>query len=68
MLIAHVHINSCFVQVALSGLRKMASHVIAFATPIPKVYQSLLPPMEDLDEVLAILFTGPCKPMEKEFQ
>jgi len=46
----------------------MASHVIAFETPISKVYQHLPPPMEDLDEVLAILFTGPCKPTEKDFQ
>ena len=46
----------------------MASHVIAFETPMPKIYQCLPPPMEDLDEVLAVLFTGPCKPTEKEFQ
>jgi PIF1-like helicase/Helitron helicase-like domain at N-terminus len=68
LLIARVRINSCFVRVASSGLRKMASHVIAFETPMPKIYQRLPPPMEDLDEVLAVLFTGPCKPTEKEYQ
>ncbi|KAF8222662.1 hypothetical protein L208DRAFT_1200091, partial [Tricholoma matsutake] len=46
----------------------MASHVIAFQSPVPKVYHRLPPPMEDLDEVLAILFTGPCKPTDKEFK
>ncbi|KAF8227143.1 hypothetical protein L208DRAFT_1122217, partial [Tricholoma matsutake] len=46
----------------------MASHVIAFQSPVPKVYHQLPPPMEDLDEVLAILFTGPCKPTDKEFK
>ena len=59
LLAARVRVNSCFIHVASSGLRKMASHVIAFESPVPKLYQSLPPPVEDLDEVLAILFTGP---------
>ena len=46
----------------------MSSHIIAFNSPVPKVYSQLPPPMEDLDEVLAVLFTGPCKPTKKEFQ
>ena len=41
LLIARVRINSCFVRVASSGLRKMASHVIAFKSPVPKVYHQL---------------------------
>ena len=68
MLVACVRVNSCFVRVASSGLRKMASHVIASESPVPKIYHHLPPPVEELDEVLAILFTGPCKPTEKEFQ
>ena len=67
LLIACVRVNSSFIRVASSGLRKMASHVIVFESPVPKLYQCLPPPVEDLDEVLAILFTGPCKPTEKEF-
>jgi hypothetical protein len=68
LLVARVRINSCFIRVASSGLRKMTSHVIAFESPVPKIYHCLPPPMEDLDDVLAVLFTGPCKPTEKEFQ
>jgi hypothetical protein len=68
LLVARVRVNSCFVRVGSSGLRKMASHVIAFESPVPKVYNCLPPPVEDLDEVLAILFTGPCKPTEKDFE
>ena len=68
LLVARVCINSCFIRVASSGLRKMTSHVIAFESPVPKIYHRLPPPMEDLDDVLAVLFTGPCKPTEKEFQ
>jgi hypothetical protein len=62
LLIQWVRVNGCFVHVASSGLCKMVAHVIAFESPIAKVYNSLPPPLEDLDDVLAILFTGPCKP------
>jgi Helitron helicase-like domain at N-terminus len=41
-------------------------HVIAFESPVAKVYNTLPPPIEDLDEVLAVLFTGPCKPTHSE--
>lgn len=68
LLIARARTNCCFVRVASSGLRKMTSHVIVFDSPVPKVYNCLPPPVEDLDDVLAILFTGPCQPTEKEFQ
>lgn len=37
LLIAQVHINSCFIQVASYGLQKIASHVIAFKSPVPSV-------------------------------
>jgi hypothetical protein len=67
MLIARVHVNSCFVRVAVSGLKKMTSHVIAFESPVPKVYHSLPPPIEDVEEILAILFTGPCSPTERDY-
>ena len=68
LLVARIQVNSCFIRVASSGLRKMASHVVAFESPVPKLYHRLPPPVEDLDEVLAILFTGPCKPSEAEFK
>ena len=50
-----------------SGMRKMTSHVVAFQAPIPKVYNILPPPVEDLDEVLAILLTCPSKPTTNDF-
>lgn len=39
---------------------------IAFESPVAKVYNTLPPPVEDLDEVLAVLFTGPCQPTREE--
>lgn len=44
------------------GMQKMKANVIAFESPVAKVYHELPPPREDLDDILAILFTGPCKP------
>ncbi|KAF8236763.1 hypothetical protein L208DRAFT_1038676, partial [Tricholoma matsutake] len=38
MLVACVRINSSFVWVAASSLRKMTSHVITFESPVPKIY------------------------------
>jgi hypothetical protein len=67
LLVARLCHNCCFICVA-SGMRKMTSHVVAFQAPIPKLYNALPPPIEDLDEVLAILFTGPAKPTQKDFQ
>jgi hypothetical protein len=67
LLVQKIRVNGCFIRVASSGLRKMVSHAIAFESPVSKVYNTLPPPIEDLDEVLAILFTGPCKPTKGEF-
>ena len=65
ILIARVRHTCSFVKVA-SGMRKMKANVVAFESPIPKIHQILPPPWEDLDDVLAILFTGPCKPSQAD--
>ncbi|KAF9459635.1 hypothetical protein BDZ94DRAFT_1239115 [Collybia nuda] len=49
-------------------LRKMTSHVVTFESPVPKVYQTLPPPISDMEEVLAIMFTGPIKPSENDMK
>lgn len=46
----------------------MKAHAIAYQQPVPKVYNILPPPKEDIQEVLAIMFTGPCKPTSADFQ
>ena len=65
LLIARVRHTCCYVKVA-SGMRKMKANVIAFQTPVPKVYNILPPPCAEMNEVLAILFTGPCKPTKTD--
>jgi hypothetical protein len=67
LLIARVRHTCCYVKVA-SGMRKMKANVIAFQSPIPKVYDVLPPPRSEMNDVLAILFTGPCKPVESDLK
>ncbi|TFK59777.1 hypothetical protein BDN72DRAFT_734502, partial [Pluteus cervinus] len=66
LLIARIRVNCCYIRVS-SGFSKMICHAIAFEAPIPRVYNTLPPPRTDMDEVLAILFTGPAKPTEKDY-
>ena len=65
LLIVRIHHTCCYVKFA-SGMRKMKANVIAFQSPISKVYDILPPPCTEMNEVLAILFTGPCKPTESD--
>ena len=67
LLIARVRHNRCIVRVS-SGMHKMRANAITFANPIPKVYDILPPPIEELDEVLAFIYTGPCKPTKSDFE
>ena len=44
----------------------MKANVTAFQSPISKVYDMLPPSCAEINEVLAISFTGPCKPTESD--
>jgi hypothetical protein len=66
ILVARVRHTCAYVKVA-SGMRKMKAKVVAFESPTPKIYTILPPPRDDMDEVLAILFTGPSKPTPEDF-
>ena len=67
MLIARVQHTCANVKVA-SGMQKMKANIVAFELPTPKVYNMLPPPRQDMDDVLAVLFTGPCKPTPEDFK
>jgi hypothetical protein len=67
LLIARVRHNKCIVKVS-SGMHKIKCNAIMFENPTPKIYQALPPPIEDLDEVLAFIFTGPCRPTSKDLE
>ena len=66
LLIARVRHNRCIVKVS-SGMFKMRANAISFSNPMPKIYNVLPPPIEELDEVLAFIYTGPCKPTKADF-
>ena len=57
LLIARVCHNRCIVKVS-SGMFKMCANAISFANPMPKIYNDLPPPIEDMDEVLAFIYTS----------
>jgi hypothetical protein len=61
LLIARVRHNKCIVRVS-SGMHKMTANAITFLNPTLKIYDVLPPPVSDLDDVLAFIYTGPCKP------
>ena len=67
LLIARVRHNRCMVKVS-SGMDKMCANAISFSNPMPKVYNVLPPPIEEMDEVLAFIYTGPCKPTKADFK
>src|SRR4051794_33453031 len=67
LLVARIRHNRCIVRVS-SGMHKMRANAITFANPTPKVYDVLPPPKEDFDEVLAFIYTGPCKPTKADFE
>jgi hypothetical protein len=67
LLVARVRRNRCLVRVS-SGWHKMTANAISFANPTPIVYDVLPPSKDKLDEILAFIYTGPCKPTPKDFE
>ena len=67
LLIARVCHNRCIVKVS-SGMYKMRANAISFSNPMPKIYNVLPPPIEEMDEVLAFIYTGPCKSSKSDFK
>jgi hypothetical protein len=66
ILVARICHSYCSIRIA-SGMRKMKAHAISYQQPIPKVYNVLPPPKADIEEVIAIMFTGPSKPTPTDF-
>jgi hypothetical protein len=46
----------------------MKANAISFANPMPKIYNTLPPPADEMDDVLAFIYTGPCRPTKAEFE
>src|SRR5271155_2935991 len=61
LLVSRVRSNRCSVHV-LKGGWKMRANAIMFSTPIPKLCNILPPPIEEVDKVIAFMFTGVAQP------
>jgi len=66
LLIARVRHNRCIFRVA-KGMHKIIANAMTFEHPMQKIYTTLPPPIEELDDVLAFIFIGPCQKILKEF-
>jgi len=57
LLISRVRHNRCIVRVG-KGMHKMIANAVMFEHPIQKIYTVLPPPIEEMDELLAFIFTA----------
>jgi hypothetical protein len=67
LLIARVRHNRCIFRVA-KGMHKMIANAVTFEHPMQKIYTVLPQPIQELDDVLAFIFTGPCQPTQEDFK
>ncbi|KAF5370848.1 hypothetical protein D9758_002052 [Tetrapyrgos nigripes] len=67
LLIAQVRHSRCLVKVA-SGRYKMKANIMYFSNPIDKIYDILPPGKDELDEMIAFMFTGPSKPTPEQLR
>jgi hypothetical protein len=67
LFIARVCHNRCVIRVN-SGRVRMNANAIMFAQPVLKVYMKLPPSREEMEEVLAIVFTGSGNPTPEDFE
>ncbi|KAJ3526701.1 hypothetical protein NMY22_g10064 [Coprinellus aureogranulatus] len=67
LLVAKVRHTVCWAKVS-TGMRKMKANFVAFESPMPHIYERLPPPKADIEEVLAILFTGPTRPTTETYK
>ncbi|KAJ7120557.1 hypothetical protein C8R43DRAFT_900624, partial [Mycena crocata] len=66
ILIARVRHNRCVVRVN-SGRVRMSANAIMFTQPVLKIFLKLPPSKEELNKILAFVFTGSSPPTPEEF-
>lgn len=67
MCISRVRHNYCVARLA-KGSTKLIANAVMFANPTAELYQSLPPPIEELDDIIAVIFTGPCEPQPMDLR
>lgn len=67
LLVARYRHNVCVVTVNC-GARKMHANAVVFSQPVARFSAALPPTKAELGDILAVTFTGPCKPTENDFK
>ncbi|KAI5892451.1 uncharacterized protein SCHCODRAFT_02667910 [Schizophyllum commune H4-8] len=66
MLIQRMRHNACFIRVG-GSYQKLIAHAVSFPVSSRKVYAALPPTRAELDEVLAVMYTGPVAPTKADY-
>ncbi|KAI5822975.1 hypothetical protein K523DRAFT_190166, partial [Schizophyllum commune Tattone D] len=66
MLIQRMRHNACFIRVG-GSYQKLIAHAVSFPVSSRKVYEALPPSKAELDEVLAVMYTGPVAPTKSDY-
>ena len=73
LLVARVRHNRCVFRVSvgsskINGMSKMVANAITFEQPVPKLYMVLPPPIKEMNDCIAFIFTGPTKPTQEDYK
>jgi hypothetical protein len=49
------------------SVSKMCTNVLLFSNSMSKIYNILPPSVKEMDDVLAFIYTGPCKLTKADF-
>ncbi|KIJ37914.1 hypothetical protein M422DRAFT_177292 [Sphaerobolus stellatus SS14] len=67
LLIAMVHPNYCMIRVE-AGMKKLIANAVLIPNPVPKIYHMLPPHHNELDQILAFVYTGPLPPTKEDLK
>ncbi|EJD35468.1 hypothetical protein AURDEDRAFT_75282 [Auricularia subglabra TFB-10046 SS5] len=68
LLVARSRHHKCLVRIAKSGMNRLNGNMICYPNPYPKLYHVLPPHRDDIDELLAIVFTGSSRPLDSDMK
>ena len=67
LLVAQLRPNYCVIRVE-SGMHRMHANAVLVPNPTSKIYAKLPPHRDDLDDVIAFVFTGPTQWTQKDLR
>lgn len=72
LLVSRIRHNRCVFRVStgsskVNGMSKMVANAITFKHPVQKIYSVLPPALDELDDIVAFIYTGPTQPTPEDF-